>query len=66
MRLMLILSYAYQGKIYLYARWIADEGGARARSDQTLQICRSGPTYAGVCMINNPTDPTYLKQLPRN
>ena len=51
MRLMLILSYAYQGKIYLYARWIADKGGARARRDQTLQICISGPTYAEVCMI---------------
>jgi len=37
MRLMLILSYA---------------GGARARRDQTLQICRSVPTYAEVCMID--------------
>ncbi len=50
MRLLLILSYAIPGKIYLYARWIADEGGARARSDQTLQICRSAPNYAEVCM----------------
>ncbi len=41
---------AIPGKIYLYARWIADAGGARARRDQTLQICRSGPIYAVVCM----------------
>lgn len=50
MRLTLILSYAPLGKRYIYARWIADEGGARTRSGQTLQICRSGPNYAEVCM----------------
>ena len=34
---------------------IAIGGGARARRDQTLQICISGPTYAEVCMTNKPT-----------
>ncbi len=51
MRLTLILSHARPGKRYLYARWIADEGGARTRSGQTLQIGRSVPIYAEVCMM---------------
>ena len=62
MRLMLILSNAHPGKIYLYARWIADVGGARARRDQTLQICRSGPTYAEVCVTNKPTRTHFYAQ----
>lgn len=45
---------AYQGRDTYMQGGSPTIGGARARRDQTLQICRSVPTYAFVVCVINP------------